>query len=512
MKRKRVYLVLSLILFYSIVLFTLGFSQPTITRLFNWSLDTVQVKKVRADSIYVTGSEKIANNLTLDSIHANHSVFIDTSLIIGKTFPASRGDLQMFGRLDCKGQANFTDGIIAGDSFYNAGMQYYGMITAYNTIAVATEDTGTECYYVWANNFQDWHLTYGIGGTIDSGGLAFWHERFGPGYVFWFDRYGNARFNKRLQVDDSAYLFKARFHDFVIIDSQLTVDSLHSNNGVCLDSQLTVDSIYSRTAVFMGGITSSVRNEMSTWLSQNQAGGETDLTNNAYYAGGWKYRLADYASKIEQVYGNITFYSALKGASPGDAITFKTCMVIDSLGDVTIDSTLNVDSVYVSTNAEILGKLGIGNNNPSQKVDVTGNIYVSDTVSALVYVDRTPFYNGNAIIDLCNIKSKDGQIDHSTLPLFAKTTFKENRIVGKDTVINGQDTIIRDIYESFNVPSRDLGAMVSILTKAVKELNARIDSLREVVDTKLMVIDKENDTICVSSGGKTWKWLPIANQ
>lgn len=77
-----------------------------------------------------------------------------------------------------------------------------------------------------------------------------------------------------------------------------------------------------------------------------------------------------------------------------------------------------------------------------------GNSWFVGDVSAQSFTDRTPFYSGNALIELKAVTGIDGEIDHASLPAFAK-----------------------------NENGRDLGAMVSILTKAVQQLTARIEQL-----------------------------------
>lgn len=81
-----------------------------------------------------------------------------------------------------------------------------------------------------------------------------------------------------------------------------------------------------------------------------------------------------------------------------------------------------------------------------------GNAYFENNVSALSYTDRTPFYSGDALEEIKKISGKNGEIDHSTLPAFAQ----------KD--VGGE-------------PGRDLGAMISILTKAIQQLQAKIELL-----------------------------------
>jgi hypothetical protein len=81
-----------------------------------------------------------------------------------------------------------------------------------------------------------------------------------------------------------------------------------------------------------------------------------------------------------------------------------------------------------------------------------GNLWVHSNMSALSITDRTPGYEGDALKELAGIRSKNGEIDHSTLPAFAR----------KD--VGGEG-------------GRDLGAMISMLTVAVQQLTARVSEL-----------------------------------
>jgi hypothetical protein len=97
-----------------------------------------------------------------------------------------------------------------------------------------------------------------------------------------------------------------------------------------------------------GGNLSVIRNEMSSWLANNSAGGETDWMQNAYYNGGWKYRLADEASRIQLIDGK-TIFSSAAGGSTDAALTWT-------------------DNLSILQN----GNVGIGTSSPSQKFQVIG--------------------------------------------------------------------------------------------------------------------------------------------
>jgi len=96
----------------------------------------------------------------------------------------------------------------------------------------------------------------------------------------------------------------------------------------------------------------------------------------------------------------------------------------------------------------------------------TGAMYVATNMSALSITDRTPHYEGDALAELRQVRGKTRtvkgkavrEIDHDSIPAFA-------RVRVMDTKTNEA----RD--------ERDLGAMISILTVAVQQLDARLDAL-----------------------------------
>ena len=111
------------------------------------------------------------------------------------------------------------------------------------------------------------------------------------------------------------------------------------------------------------------------------------------------------------------------------------------------------------------GNVGIGETAPACKLVVNGgltvgdntdagdnNVYVVGDVSALTFTDRTPMFVGDAVAALKPIKATpDGALDHISLPDFAR-----------------------------HVKGRALGAMVSLLTVACQQLDARVEALEAV--------------------------------
>lgn len=85
--------------------------------------------------------------------------------------------------------------------------------------------------------------------------------------------------------------------------------------------------------------------------------------------------------------------------------------------------------------------------------EADGDLWVANNVSAASFTDRTPYYDGDALAAVAAIAGSDGEIDHSSLPEFARTTGA-----------NGE-------------PLRDIGGMLSVLTVAVQQLLARVEAL-----------------------------------
>lgn len=99
-------------------------------------------------------------------------------------------------------------------------------------------------------------------------------------------------------------------------------------------------------------------------------------------------------------------------------------------------------------------------------VSVNNDIYISNNCSALSFTDRTPAYIGNALDELRWTRgSRAKGIDHHTLPPFARKRIQGTREMPDGTMVPVEEE------------ARDLGAMISILTKAVQELDEKTMAL-----------------------------------
>jgi hypothetical protein len=114
----------------------------------------------------------------------------------------------------------------------------------------------------------------------------------------------------------------------------------------------------------------------------------------------------------------------------------------------------------------------------------TGDVNFDGDITAASYSDNTPAYEGNALEDIKKIKSVNGEIDHDSLPVFAQKTIKkpkyQDKKDSKGKAIKNKDGEIEQEYiETQETKGRDLGAMISILTKAVQELSDEVDKLKK---------------------------------
>ena len=138
---------------------------------------------------------------------------------------------------------------------------------------------------------------------------------------------------------------------------------------------------------------------------------------------------------------------------------------------VTAGDTLNSYGDVIITGA--LANAGTAN---IYSTTTEGDLYVYDNCSALSFTDRTPTFEGNALEEIRKIKSKDGKIDHETLPEFVKVK-KQGRPIIEKQIIDGEEKEIIVGYEE--EIERNIGNMISVNTKAIQELLNRIEILEK---------------------------------
>lgn len=106
-------------------------------------------------------------------------------------------------------------------------------------------------------------------------------------------------------------------------------------------------------------------------------------------------------------------------------------------------------------------------------LESNGNIRAAGSITGnLGVLDTTPAYTGLSALEELRWVEMDehSDIDHSTLPPFAQQDLEE-----RETTPEGSE-VVRTI------PARNLGSMVSILTRGVQELLERIESIEERIN------------------------------
>lgn len=99
------------------------------------------------------------------------------------------------------------------------------------------------------------------------------------------------------------------------------------------------------------------------------------------------------------------------------------------------------------------------------------------TVSAGIFTDRTKGFDGDALALVNKIKSKDSEIDHDTLPDFAVVHLTRDILEDREEIIKGKVKLKKvKVGEKVDI-ERDLGAMITLLTRSVQQLTERIEQL-----------------------------------
>jgi len=110
--------------------------------------------------------------------------------------------------------------------------------------------------------------------------------------------------------------------------------------------------------------------------------------------------------------------------------------------------------------------------------------YFTGAITAASYTDNTPAYEGNALEAINNIRGTNGKIDHDSLPTFAqkeikKSIYEDKKDEDGKEIKDEKGEIEKEYVGTEITKGRDLGAMISILTKAVQELSAEVELLKK---------------------------------
>ena len=174
-------------------------------------------------------------------------------------------------------------------------------------------------------------------------------------------------------------------------------------------------------------------------------------------------------------------YQATSGSGQNFGIKITTTDALDAAADQLINSYALYLKPFTS-NANLHGGVTYGIYQEGSGV----MNYFEGNISAANVTDRTPAYPGtaqDALSEIVNTRSIDGQIDHSSLPVLARATVnrveKINRRIVEYTDPSGE--IVEDEVYDVSIleeEGRSLGGMITVLTEAVKGLNEKVEALQ----------------------------------
>jgi hypothetical protein len=150
--------------------------------------------------------------------------------------------------------------------------------------------------------------------------------------------------------------------------------------------------------------------------------------------------------------GQVSFHKLVgNGVNDNDMLLTEFLSDSTSLGKFGI-RWLSGATIFTWRNLYSSGSTG---STELMNLNASGDLWISGNCSAASFTDRTPYPAGeyDALTEINNIQGLNGEVDHTTLPEFVKVE-KDNGVV-----------------------ERDLGAMISVLTIGMQQLEARLKAL-----------------------------------
>ena len=191
-------------------------------------------------------------------------------------------------------------------------------------------------------------------------------------------------------------------------------------------------------------------------------------------------------------------YQATSGSGENFGIKIVTSEELDDTADRPINSYALYMKAFTSDN-----NLGGGETyGIYQEGSGVMNYFEGDVTVAGEFVDLTPAYTGtaqDALSEIVNTRSIDGEIDHNSLPVLARATLKRvektNRRIVEYTIPSGQ-IVAKEEYDINIVEEegRSLGGMITVLTEAVKGLNEKFETLQaenQTLRTQIAVLNAQ---------------------
>lgn len=254
---------------------------------------------------------------------------------------------------------------------------------------------------------------------------------------------------------------------------QVTIDAdLECNGDLCTQIKAAIkaycDTLYAASA---GGVTNGD--------SHDHSGGDGAQIDHGGLGG-----LGDDDHSIYLKLGGRTGYQRISGVTQFTPPNFDPAVYGNDFSEK-FDSSNNGRGFFVGWNrsagrgeSDLVNHHASGSpggfrfyeyNKSSKNIDLLfevqgdGDVYVPGNCSALSFTDRTPGYSGDALAEIKSIvNDAQGRISHKTLPAFARAK-------------------VPDPETGLQTDGRNIGNMVSILTKAVQQLTEKLEAAEKKI-------------------------------
>lgn len=177
---------------------------------------------------------------------------------------------------------------------------------------------------------------------------------------------------------------------------------------------------------------------------------------------------------VDAVSGDWVLVNSNAGVELTDTDGEQSWLYIEPKINQSATGAYNAVKINVTETATGDGSAGQGNNliwagvggTRKFEVDNTGVGYFAGALTAASYADNTPAYDGDAVTELAGIKTVDGELDHATLPLFARLD-RVHKVTSKDPDVECDAAEAMEEYDA-EVPDYDLIPTTDAKTGAEK--------------------------------------------
>jgi hypothetical protein len=178
---------------------------------------------------------------------------------------------------------------------------------------------------------------------------------------------------------------------------------------------------------------------------------ETNSSTKHCMIGGGHYTSSEEPIGMVYGYSDSTANQLFIGGGASQMNTATSIFFITAANNTTVSGTQRV----------LINETGI---------DVAGAGHFQGAVTATSYVTGSPAYEGDAVSELIKIKSDKGKLDHASLPVFAQATFRKYKKPFDERFPESGS-------EEVTEPGQDLGAMISMLTVAIQQIDTRLKAI-----------------------------------